>query len=429
MGAAADAEDHLTERGGFVNLTILPQKLQGTLKIPSSKSVGHRMVIGAALAGGGKVENLTLSADIQATLEGIKALGADCCLEDGTAIVYGRRQVIEETVVLDCNESGSTLRFLMPVAVALCPEKKLIFKGKGRLLERPLEPYFQFFDQMGIRYSREKDSLIVQGTLTSGICKLSGKISSQFITGLLYALPLLEGESKIVITDTLESRGYVDMTLEVLRAFGVSVVNKDYGEFVIPGGQGYRARNAVVEGDYSQAAFFYAANFIGSSVLLEGLNHDSSQGDRVVENILKDFAEKGDYELDVSDIPDLVPALAAAAAYRVGKETRFVNGSRLRMKESDRIASTCSMLRSLGAYAEEGEDSITIRGQESLSGTGKRSVDCCNDHRIAMAAAAAAVGCIGKVQLLGAQCISKSYPAFWEDYRRLGGKIIEEDGR
>lgn len=412
-----------------MNLTILPRKLQGTLKIPSSKSAGHRMVISAALAGGGKVENLTISADIRATLEGMKALGADYSLDGSAAFFHGRSEVQGDTVVIDCNESGSTLRFLIPVAVALCPEKKLIFKGRGRLLERPLEPYYRFFDEMGIRYGKSEEGLRVQGTLKSGVCKLSGKISSQFITGLLYALPLLTGDSKIVITDGLESKGYVDMTLEALRTFGVKIENREYQEFTIPGGQMYHPCDAAVEGDYSQAAFFYAADFIGSDVILKGLNPNSSQGDRAVQKILEDFAELGDYELDVSDIPDLVPALAAAAAYRAGKVTRFVNGSRLRMKESDRIATTCSMLRALGALAEEGEDSIIVRGQKTLPGTGEGHLDCCNDHRIAMAAAAAAVGCTGKVQLLGAECVAKSYPAFWEDYRHLGGHVIEEEGR
>lgn len=412
-----------------MNLTIIPRKLEGTLKIPSSKSAGHRMVIAAALAGGGRVENLTLSADILATLEGMKTLGAEFDLSGGDVSFHGRREVAEDTVVLDCNESGSTLRFLIPVAVALCPEKKLIFKGRGRLLERPMEPYFQLFDEMGICYGREKGGLVVQGTLKSGTCKLSGKISSQFITGLLYALPLLKSDSKIVITDQLESRGYVDMTLEALQTFGISVKEQNGREFLIQGGQCYLPRETAVEGDYSQAAFFYVADFIGSKVALEGLNPASKQGDRAVEAILGDFALPGDREVDVSNIPDLVPALAAAAAYRDGQTTRFINGSRLRMKESDRIATTCAMLRALGAQAEEGSDCITVHGQKSLPGTGEEPLDCCNDHRIAMAAAAAAVGCTGKVRLLGAQCVAKSYPAFWEDYRHLGGEIIEEDGQ
>lgn len=412
-----------------MNLTIIPRKLEGTLKIPSSKSAGHRMVIAAALAGGGRVENLTLSADILATLEGMKTLGAEFDLNGGDVSFHGRREVTEDTVVLDCNESGSTLRFLIPVAVALCPEKKLIFKGRGRLLERPMEPYFQLFDEMGIRYGREKEGLVVQGTLKSGTCKLSGKISSQFITGLLYALPLLKSDSKIVITDQLESRGYVDMTLEALRTFGISVKEQNDREFLIQGGQRYLPRETAVEGDYSQAAFFYVADFIGSKVALEGLNPASKQGDRAVEAILRDFALPGDREVDVSNIPDLVPALAAAAAYRDRQTTRFVNGSRLRMKESDRIATTCAMLSALGVQAEEGSDCITVHGQKSLPGTEEEPLDCYNDHRIAMAAAAAAVGCTGKVRLLGAQCVAKSYPAFWEDYRHLGGEIIEEDGQ
>lgn len=411
-----------------MNLTILPRRLQGKLKVPSSKSMGHRLVIAAALAGGGEVKNLTLSADICATLEGMKALGADYSLDGSTALFHGRRMIEGASVLIDCNESGSTLRFLIPVAVALCPQKNLIFQGHGRLLDRPLEPYFRIFDKMGIQYGKSHGQLTTWGTLQSGVCELSGKVSSQFITGLLYALPLLDGDSKIVITDELESKGYVNMTLEVLRAFGIKIESRDDREFVVPGRQRYFPQDMTVEGDYSQAAFFLAANYIKSDVELEGLNPNSSQGDRVIKTILEDFSQQGDYAVDVSDIPDLVPALAAAAAYRAGKVTRFVNGARLRLKESDRISTTCSMLRALGALAEEEEDSITIWGRDTLPGTGEGFVDCCNDHRIAMAAAAAAVGCIGKVRLLGAECVGKSYPMFWDDYRRLGGEV-KEDGR
>jgi 3-phosphoshikimate 1-carboxyvinyltransferase len=230
--------------------------------------------------------------------------------------------------------------------------------------------------------------------------------------------------SEIVIPDRLESRAYVDMTIQALRSFGIIVQNEDYRRFVIPAGQSYQAQKVSVEGDYSQAAFFLAYNAIAGEerVRLDGLRADSLQGDRAAIGILAQYGSGEALTVDASEIPDLIPALAAAAAFRDGAETRFVNAGRLRIKESDRITVTCRMLRALGASVEEGSDFIVVQGQKALPGGG--IVDCCNDHRIAMSAAVAAAGCTSGVTLLGTECVRKSYPDFWADFAALGGKAV-----
>ncbi|MCI8431551.1 MAG: 3-phosphoshikimate 1-carboxyvinyltransferase, partial [Lachnospiraceae bacterium] len=258
------------------------------------------------------------------------------------------------------------------------------------------------------------------GELNAGKYRLPGNVSSQFVTGLLYALPLMEWESQIVLTSPLESKGYVDMTLDVLKDFGVSVENQNYERFIIPGDQWCTAREYTIEADWSQAAFWYAAIALGSQVELEGLNAFSTQGDMcIVPSFLK-LKQPGDVDIDVSDCPDLVPPLAVMAAVRSGT-TRLTNAARLRIKESDRLASVTQTLNALGAKVEEGPDFLKITGVDGL--TGGMSIDCCNDHRIAMMAAVAATRCREPVTLRGADCVNKSYPEFWDHYRMLGGKF------
>ena len=384
-----------------MNVTIQPTRLKGDIVPPPSKSQAHRAVIAAALAGMGCDRLPTgLSQDIDATVRCMAAL---------------REQ---ELPLLDCGESGSTLRFLIPVALAVVGGGR--FTGRGRLMERPQQPYFDLFDEMGITYEQKDGVLTVQGTLTAGEYRLPGNVSSQFITGLLYALPLLEGDSEIVLTTPLESKGYVDMTLEVLAQFGIHVQRQEYG-FVVPGGQRYQSRDMDIEADWSQAAFWYAAAALGSEVEVRGMNGDSAQGDRVIEAQFEQLTKPGDVELDVSQCPDLVPALAAMAAVRRGT-TRITNAARLRMKESDRLAAVTQVLNALGADVTEQADGLVIVGRDSLAGGVE--VDSHNDHRIAMMAAVAATRCKQPVTVLGAQCVAKSYPNFWEDYEKLGGKIV-----
>ncbi|MDE7218859.1 MAG: 3-phosphoshikimate 1-carboxyvinyltransferase [Oscillospiraceae bacterium] len=390
-----------------MNLTITPGKLSGTVTPPPSKSQAHRLLIAAALAGEGCViRNLADSQDIQATRRCMAELKTNChSLPD-----------------LDCGESGSTLRFLIPMALAL--RGGGVFTGHGRLMERPQKPYFDLFNKKGIRYGQKGETLTVEGALLPGVYCLPGNVSSQFVTGLLYALPLLEGDSEIVLTSPLESRGYVDMTLEVLERFGVRIEEKP-DRFLVPGRQIYRSREASVEADWSQGAFWYAANCLGSKVEILGLNPESTQGDMVVSRWAQALSRDGDVEIDVSGCPDLAPPLAAMAAVRRGT-ARLVNAARLRIKESDRLASITAVLTALGADVEEFPDRLAIRGRAQLSGG--CTVDCCNDHRIAMMAAIAATCCREPVTLTGAECVAKSYPNFWDDYRMLGGTANEYSG-
>ena len=385
-----------------MDIRIIPQKLRGAVTPPASKSMAHRAVLAMALAGGtGTLSNLSDSQDIQATKRCVAALKAP--RPEG------------EPPFLDCGESGSTLRFLIPIALAAAGGG--VFTGHGRLMERPQQPYFDIFDEKGIFYGQTDGVLTVRGTLTPGVYRLPGNVSSQFVTGLLYALPLLPGDSTIEITTPLESGGYVDMTLDMLEKFGISVQNKNYAVFHISGNQVYQGRDITVEGDWSQAGFWYSANFLDNQVAIQGLNADSTQGDRVVASLYWKLAKPGDTDIDVSGCPDLLPPLAVMAAVRSGT-TRFVNAARLRIKESDRLATTAALLNALGGHAEEGPDSLTVRGVPAFSGG---TVDGANDHRIVMAAAIAATRSSAPVTILGAEAVRKSYPSFWEDYKQLGG--------
>ena len=411
-----------------MNVTITPGLLSGAITPPPSKSQAHRVLIAAALAEGvSMLKNVALSQDIEATLRCLEALGASFRWEGDTLAVTGlagKPASGGELPLLDCGESGSTLRFLIPIALALRGGGR--FTGRGRLMERPQGPYFDLFREKGISFEQKDGVLTVSGRLEPGTFSLPGNVSSQFITGLLYALPLLSGESEILLTTPLESRGYVDMTLDALERFGVRVEWGDCGRFSIPGGQTFQARDLAVEADWSNAAFWYAAIGLGSQLELDGLNAFSSQGDmRIVPYYLK-MRGKGPVELDVSQCPDLVPALAAQAALRgEGLTTRLVNAARLRMKESDRLATVTEVLNALGADVEEHDDHLVIRGKDALPGG--VTVSGHNDHRIAMMAAVAATGCGAPVTITGAECVRKSYPNFWDDYEALGGVIVRRE--
>ena len=385
-----------------MNLRITPGPLEGTVTPPPSKSQAHRAILAQLLAGGGNVSNLAASQDIEATRRCAAALKTE---GDGLPL-------------LDCGESGSTLRFLIPIALALRGGGR--FTGRGRLMDRPQKPYFDIFDEKGIFYEQKDGALTVKGELKPGEYRLPGNVSSQFVTGLLYALPLLEGESRIVLTSPLESRGYVDMTLDVLDHFGVRAEVLEDG-FLVPGDQVFQARDFTIEADWSQAAFWLAAGLLGNPVLTVGLSDQSTQGDRVIDEHFASFAwgTWRTVEIDVSDCPDLLPPLAVMAAFHDGA-TRLTNAARLRLKESDRLATVTKMLTALGGQVEEGPDWLAIPGTRFLKGG---TVDGANDHRIVMAAAIAATRCTGPVTILGAEAVNKSYPSFWEEYKRLGGEF------
>ena len=387
-----------------MDVCIQPRRLSGAVTPPPSKSMAHRAVLALTLSDGvGDLFNVDDSQDIQATKRCVEALKTS--------------RPTGALPLLDCGESGSTLRFLIPIALAVAGGG--VFTGRGRLMERPQQPYFDIFEEKGIHYERKDGALLVRGTLAPGTYRLPGNVSSQFVTGLLYALPLLPGDSVIQITTPLESSGYVDMTLDMLQKFGITVEHKGYETFRVPGNQVYHARNITVESDWSQAGFWYAAKALGSSVDILGLEPRSTQGDRVVAEHYVRLSRPGDADIDVSGCPDLLPPLAVMAAIRQGT-TRFVNAARLRMKESDRLATTAAALNALGGRAEEGPDSLTVHGISAFAGG---TVDGANDHRIVMAAAIAATHSAAPVTILGAEAVKKSYPSFWEDYKMLGGVV------
>ncbi len=413
--------------------TIKPRRLEGIVAAPPSKSDAHRAIIAASLANGESViSNIAMSKDIQATLDGMRELGAKYTLnaKNKTVKIAPKKGGLKKNIEIDCCESGSTLRFLIPIA--LLSGKDITFTGRGRLFNRPLKPYFDIFEKNGIVYKQGENSLKLFGKLKSGLYTIAGNVSSQFITGLLFALPLLDGDSEIVVTTNMESKGYVDMTLKTLKMYGIEIENKNYRRFIIKGGQEYKPLNYIVEGDYSQAAFFLVAGALGCDVTVKGLSQDSLQGDRQIIDIIKKVGAKiiktddgikaqrtavmKGITVDVSDIPDLVPIMAVLFAFCEG-ESRIVNAARLRMKESDRLSAIAKELSNLGADIVEGGDYLRIFGKQVLEA---KTVSSWNDHRIAMAMAIAACRCEGEsVTIMGSESVSKSYPDFFEVYNRL----------
>lgn len=416
-----------------MNITIDPGQRSGRVRIPASKSQAHRMLICAAL---GETETLIacdgLSADITATMACLNALGADITqAADGRLRVRPIEKVPEGLCHLACGESGSTLRFLLPVCGAL--GASAVFHMEGRLPQRPLAPLDRELTAHGMELRQENELLYCSGRLPSGRYELPGNVSSQYISGLLMALPLVDGESRLAVTGNIESAAYITMTEDALAMAGVNL-EKENWVYRIPGGQrGRMPEELQVEGDFSNAAFFLCMGALSrEGMQVDGLNPASHQGDRAVLDILRRFgAELQEQDgsctvkcgtlrgltIDAKPIPDLIPVLSVVAALAQG-ETRIINAGRLRLKESDRLHTTTELLTALGADIEEQEDGLTIHGKESLSGG---SVDSCGDHRIAMAAATAACGCLGPVQLSGCEAVKKSYPRFWEDFNRLTG--------
>lgn len=402
-----------------MDIQIIPRRLEGAVTPPPSKSMAHRLLIAAALGGGvSTVRNLAFSQDIQATLRCMEALGAHWERPEETVIRMSGISAAPcpELPRFDCGESGSTLRFLIPIALAAAGGG--VFTGRGRLMERPQKPYFDLFDERGIFYEQTDGVLTIRGRLTPGEYRLPGNVSSQFFTGLLFALPLLDGPSTIVSTTALESADYITMTVEAMRAAGVTVMEQPGRRSyqVVP--SAYAPFDGAVEADWSQAGFWYAANFLNCRLDIQGLDPRSAQGDMVVADLYWKLAKPGRVDVDMSGCPDLLPPLAVMAAVRSG-DTHFVNAARLRIKESDRLATVHRMLSALGGQAEEGPDSLTVHGGSLAGGT----VDGANDHRIVMAAAIAAAACQAPVTILGAEAVNKSYPSFWDDYKRLGGDI------
>ena len=382
-----------------MDITIYPEKLSGIVNAIPSKSQAHRLLICAAFAD----DPTTLicpetNDDIQATAICLNALGSDIRRSDSGYEIIPVKSIPHEAF-LDCGESGSTLRFLLPIVGALGVDAT--FRMGGRLPSRPLSPLWEELERMGCRLSRPAENTIrCQGKLIAGDYFIDGGISSQFISGLLFAAALIDGKSQITVTGNLESKPYVNLTKQALEIFHAP-------DFHTPG-------YITVEGDWSNSAFFLAAQQLGSAVTVTNLQTDSLQGDRMVATLLPQLNKH--CEIDVRDIPDLVPILSVVAAAQNGAV--FTGIHRLRLKESDRVESVIQMIKNLGGKAEADENTLTVYGTGLKGGT----VDSMNDHRIAMSAAIASTVCTEPVTILGAQCVSKSYPHFWEEFSRLGGK-------
>ncbi len=418
--------------GSGARVLCLADERAGRVRAPASKSQAHRLLICAAL-GEGETELLCdgVSGDIAATADCLRTLSAGVKRTAAGFRVSPVERVPERRLTLRCGESGTTLRFLLPLCGALGARAE--FLREGRLPQRPLAPLDGVLSAHGMTLTEDGDVLRCDGRLRAGRYEIAGDVSSQFVSGLLTALPLLDGDSELTVTGALGSAAYVAMTEDALRAAHVEF-QRNGARWNIPGGQRFRpGARTVVEGDWSLAAVFLCMGALSErGVSVEGLALGSRQGDRAVLDILRRFgAEVTEGEdavtvrrgalrgvtIDAAPIPDLIPALSAVATVADG-ETHIENAARLRLKESDRLDGTAALLRALGGHVEEGRDGLVIRGVPSLSGG---AVETRNDHRLAMAAAVAACACRGAVVIDNENCVAKSYPRFWEDLARVKG--------
>lgn len=415
-----------------MNITVYPSSLSGDYSAAPSKSAAHRVLIAAALSDKPSEIYLPIeSEDIVASKACLSALGAQFQRIGKELIVQPISQKVE-SAQLDCGESGSTLRFMLPIAP--CVAEKALFTGIGRLPERPLSPFKEELQKQGCKFSAEKLPFVITGQLQPGTFQLPGDISSQYITGLLFALPMLQEDSRIILSSKLESSGYVDLTLEVLQDFGIEI-KQEKDSYLVPGRQKYNSPGRLsVEGDWSNAAFFLVAAALGGTINCADLKLNSSQGDRRILQELEKFGAKvtisanvltvspGELQaasVDMSEIPDLLPILAVLASYAPGRSVLH-NAARLRLKESDRLSAVRELLQKIGGKVEETADSLIIYGQKELAGAA--SIDSFNDHRIAMSAAVAALKCKAAVTINNPEVVRKSYPDFFSVYSELGGK-------
>lgn len=410
-----------------MNVKITPSTLTGVITAPASKSFAHRLIIGAFLSNDEvKVHGVGSSKDVAATLSALTAMGADVSLDEG-CVSFRKRKPFNGEITANCHESGSTLRFLFPIAGALGID--VDFTGSPRLMERPMDALTSCLTQHGVQISGHRTS----GRLTPGLYVIDAGVSSQFITGLLFALTLLDRNSQVFLRGGLVSRGYLDITVRVLKSFGVRVDRTDYGYFVF-GNQKYEAKASLdVEGDWSGAAFLLTAGAIGGEVEVKGLNTDSVQGDRAILDVLSRLGarvtfskasakvSKGELraiEYDCEDIPDLVQAISVACAYARG-ESVLKNVDRLRIKESDRVEAIIDMLTRAGIRAwVDGHDLHVVGGAPRGA-----TFDGGNDHRTVMSEAVLASFADGESQILGAEVVDKSYPDFFRDLIALGGRV------
>lgn len=393
-------------------IKINPSRAHGTATAPPSKSQAHRLLLCSALSNGtSTVRGISYSDDILATLDCISSIGVPYEKTDDAVIFHGDERKRTDCPVFCCRESGSTMRFLIPISLTLgdCA----VFTGSDRLIERGVGEYERIFRKKGIITEKTSDSITFRGHLTPGRYEIKGDISSQFVTGLLLSLPLLDGDSALCVVPPVESRPYIDITLNALRKFGISIIEAVPNTFYIPGRQGYRLCDLTVEGDWSNAAFLYALSSVGGDVTVTGLDENSAQGDRVSPSLLSAL-DKKEPVIDLSDCPDLAPVLFAVAAYKNGAV--FTGTHRLKIKESDRAAAMAEELAKFGVRVDVSDDSVTVHGGGIRPPT---SVLCShNDHRIVMALSVLASTVGGVID--GAEAVNKSYPDFFKVLSSLG---------
>lgn len=402
-----------------MRVRIRAGKAEGSILAPPSKSMAHRMLIGAGLAEGGSIiENISFSDDIQATLSILANMGAQYKIKGRTVMMTGiGGKEYRTDQIYDCRESGSTLRFFLPILLVQDGFYRLT--GAKRLLERPLGVYEDICVAQKIRFERSERHLTLSGQLTGGTYEVPGDISSQFITGLLYALPLMDNDSTLHVLPPVESRAYIELTLDALAHFGIRIERKG-DTFFIPGNQHYIAKDATVEGDYSNAAFLDAFSLLGGRVSVRGLSEDSRQGDRIYRDYYRAL-QAGTPTLDLSDCPDLGPVLMGLAATLYG--ARFTGTKRLRIKESDRAAVMAEELKKFGIDVIVGENDVIVK--KGVLKSPNETLKSHNDHRIAMTMALLASRTGGVIE--EAEAVRKSYPEFFRDIKKLGIDVQEEE--
>ncbi len=403
-----------------MNTIITPYQLEGRVNAPSSKSQAHRLLICAALSDApASIICKEVSDDIMATADCLNSLGAEISYRNGKFDVVPIKTVVKGAT-LNCRESGSTLRFLLSVSAALGAEPTFLLSGK--LPERPLSPLWEELESHGCTLSRPTaNTILVKGRLSGGTFNLKSDVSSQFVSGILFSLPLLEGENSLIIHGEIYSADYINMTVNSINAFGadICVANSTFSAR----GKYSAKPEYIVEGDWSNGAFWLCADALSDrKIVVENLEKTSLQGDKKIEEILSSF-NGGEVEIDASAIPDLVPALSVVASIK-NKKTVIKNAARLKAKESDRLKSTTEMINSIGGKAKCYDDGIIIYGVSHFCGG---IVDSFGDHRIAMSGAVASIKSSGKITILNSQAVNKSYPSFWSEFEKLGGKIMQED--
>ena len=397
-------------------VTIKKSKACGTASAPPSKSMAHRALICAALTGGSIVRNVEYSNDISATLDCLKLLGASVTQIENSIKIGGLNPFESKETVVACGESGSTLRFLIPLA--FLSGKRITFTGSSRLFERNLSIYEEIALKNGIVFEKGESSLTVCGTIKSGNYKIAGNISSQFVSGLLFALPLLEGDTTLEITGEYESKPYVDLTIKALNDFGVKIQSNGR-TYKIKGGQKYLPKDITVEGDYSNAAFLDAFNLLGGNVAVTGLDDTSLQGDKVYKTMFSEL-KMGKKEFDLSNCPDLAPVMFALAAVFGG--ARFIGTKRLKIKESDRATAMQTELSKFGIKVDVGDNDVTVYDGELKAPC--ETLCGHNDHRIVMALSLLCSVTGGSIN--DAESVAKSYPDFFEKIQSLGIVIENE---